>query len=243
MAQRISRAKQTHQERRSRVRSPASRACRAACASCSRCSTWCSTRATPRARVRRCSGADLTTEAIRLTRMLRRLAAGGGRGRRSARAHAAHRRPPRRPDGRRTARSFRSPNSNATCGTPRRSTKVSRWSPARWARRPLGPYQLQAAIAAVHDEAPTAEETDWPQILALYEVLERVSPGTGGHAQPCGRGGNGRRAEGRPRPARHPGRRRSDARHASPRGGARVTCSSSPATRTPPASRTDGRRG
>jgi RNA polymerase sigma factor (sigma-70 family) len=42
---------------------------------------------------------------------------------------------------------------------------------------PIGPYQLQAAIAAVHDEAPTAEETDWPQILALYEVLEEVAPG------------------------------------------------------------------
>jgi RNA polymerase sigma factor (sigma-70 family) len=42
---------------------------------------------------------------------------------------------------------------------------------------PLGPYQVQGAIAAVHDEAATAEETDWPQILALYEVLERVSPG------------------------------------------------------------------
>ena len=42
---------------------------------------------------------------------------------------------------------------------------------------PVGPYQLQAAIAAVHDEARTAAETDWPQILALYEVLERVSPG------------------------------------------------------------------
>ena len=40
----------------------------------------------------------------------------------------------------------------------------------------VGPYQLQAAIAAVHDEAPIAAETDWPQILALYEVLERVSP-------------------------------------------------------------------
>jgi predicted RNA polymerase sigma factor len=44
-------------------------------------------------------------------------------------------------------------------------------------RFPVGPYQLQAAIAAVHDEAPTAEATDWPQILALYEVLEQVSPG------------------------------------------------------------------
>jgi RNA polymerase sigma factor (sigma-70 family) len=38
----------------------------------------------------------------------------------------------------------------------------------------VGPYQLQAAIAAVHDEAARAEETDWPQILALYGVLERV---------------------------------------------------------------------
>jgi RNA polymerase sigma factor (sigma-70 family) len=44
-------------------------------------------------------------------------------------------------------------------------------------RGPVGPYQLQAAIAAVHDEAASAEETDWPQILALYNVLEEVSPG------------------------------------------------------------------
>ncbi|HZB79470.1 MAG TPA: sigma-70 family RNA polymerase sigma factor [Actinomycetota bacterium] len=41
----------------------------------------------------------------------------------------------------------------------------------------VGPYQLQAAVAAVHDEAPSAEETDWPQILALYEILEEASPG------------------------------------------------------------------
>ena len=38
-----------------------------------------------------------------------------------------------------------------------------------------GPYQLQAAIAAVHDEAPSAEATDWPQILALYELLLRIA--------------------------------------------------------------------
>jgi RNA polymerase sigma factor (sigma-70 family) len=44
-------------------------------------------------------------------------------------------------------------------------------------RGPVGPYQLQAAIAAVHDEAETAADTDWPQILALYDVLRRVSPG------------------------------------------------------------------
>jgi predicted RNA polymerase sigma factor len=42
---------------------------------------------------------------------------------------------------------------------------------------PIGPYQLQAAIAALHDEAATADATDWPQILALYDVLTTVSPG------------------------------------------------------------------
>jgi RNA polymerase sigma factor (sigma-70 family) len=39
----------------------------------------------------------------------------------------------------------------------------------------VGPYQLQAAIAAVHDEAARASETDWPQILALYDLLRRMS--------------------------------------------------------------------
>jgi predicted RNA polymerase sigma factor len=38
-----------------------------------------------------------------------------------------------------------------------------------------GPYQLQAAIAAVHGEAQHAEDTDWPQILALYEVLMTIA--------------------------------------------------------------------
>jgi len=42
-------------------------------------------------------------------------------------------------------------------------------------RTPLSPYQIQAAIAAVHDEAERAEETDWSQILALYGLLERIS--------------------------------------------------------------------
>jgi predicted RNA polymerase sigma factor len=40
----------------------------------------------------------------------------------------------------------------------------------------VGLYQLQAAIAALHDEAARAEDTDWPQILALYELLKRISP-------------------------------------------------------------------
>ncbi|MET7394492.1 DUF6596 domain-containing protein [Dactylosporangium sp. NPDC005572] len=41
---------------------------------------------------------------------------------------------------------------------------------------PPGPYQLQAAIAAVHDEAPRASETDWLQIVGLYQLLARVAP-------------------------------------------------------------------
>ncbi len=39
----------------------------------------------------------------------------------------------------------------------------------------VGPYQLQAAIAAVHDEAARPEDTDWPQIVALYDLLRRMS--------------------------------------------------------------------
>ncbi len=41
----------------------------------------------------------------------------------------------------------------------------------------IGPYQLQAAIAAVHDEAGRSEDTDWPQILALYGLLRTLAPG------------------------------------------------------------------
>jgi predicted RNA polymerase sigma factor len=44
-------------------------------------------------------------------------------------------------------------------------------------RGPVGPYQLQAAIAAVHDEARRDGDTDWPQIVALYELLRKVAPG------------------------------------------------------------------
>ena len=47
---------------------------------------------------------------------------------------------------------------------------------ASLASRPLGPYQVQAAIAAVHDEAPHPDLTDWAQIAALYGVLERLAP-------------------------------------------------------------------
>jgi RNA polymerase sigma factor (sigma-70 family) len=44
-------------------------------------------------------------------------------------------------------------------------------------RGAVGPYQLQAAIAAVHDEAPDVAGTDWVQILGLYDLLARVAPG------------------------------------------------------------------
>src|SRR6202521_6135277 len=42
--------------------------------------------------------------------------------------------------------------------------------------RPLGPYSLQGAIAACHARARTAEETDWPRIVALYDALARLTP-------------------------------------------------------------------
>jgi predicted RNA polymerase sigma factor len=42
-------------------------------------------------------------------------------------------------------------------------------------KKPLGEYRIQAAIAALHDRAATAEDTDWPQILALYGLLEQLT--------------------------------------------------------------------
>src|SRR5262249_54745739 len=52
-------------------------------------------------------------------------------------------------------------------GTPPRATAPKRGAPAS--------YQIPAAIAALHDEAPSAEATDWSQILALYGLLRRLS--------------------------------------------------------------------
>jgi predicted RNA polymerase sigma factor len=47
---------------------------------------------------------------------------------------------------------------------------------AALARSQPGPFQLQAAVAAVHAEAPRAQDTDWPQIVALYRLLARIAP-------------------------------------------------------------------
>ncbi len=120
--------------------------------------------------------ADLTAEAIRLTRLLRRLMADEDEvtgllalmlltdARRAARATG---------DG---------------SLVPLAEQDRSRWNAEMIAEGvalvsgaleagPVGPYQVQAAIAAVHDEAPTADATDWAQILGLYDVLEKVTPG------------------------------------------------------------------
>jgi predicted RNA polymerase sigma factor len=79
---------------------------------------------------------------------------------------------------------------------------------ASLATAPLGPYQLQAAIAAVHDEAPSAEDTDWTEILGLYEPLEHRSTNpmvTLNHAR---RRRDGARTAGRSRHAGDVGHRR-----------------------------------
>jgi RNA polymerase sigma factor (sigma-70 family) len=114
---------------------------------------------------------ELTSEAIRLTRLLPADAETSGLLALMLLTEA--RRPARtRPDG---------------TLVPLDEQDRSRWSQAAiregvalvqdaLAADPTGPYQLQAAIAALHDEAPSSEETDWRQIVALYRVLERVAP-------------------------------------------------------------------
>ena len=119
--------------------------------------------------------AHLTTEAIRLARELHRLLPSNGEvaGLLALLLLTDARRPARsRPDG---------------SLVPLAEQDRSRWDAAAiaegvalissaLARAPIGPYQLQAAIAAVHDEAARADDTDWRQILVLYELLAQVAP-------------------------------------------------------------------
>jgi len=119
--------------------------------------------------------ADLTAEAIRLARELHRLLPDDGEvaGLLALLLLTDARRPARsRPDG---------------SLVPLAEQDRSRWNAdaiaegvalisATLAGAQLGPYQLQAAIAAVHDEAATAADTDWRQILVLYELLAQVAP-------------------------------------------------------------------
>jgi RNA polymerase sigma factor (sigma-70 family) len=118
--------------------------------------------------------ADLTLEAIRLTRVLYRSLPGRGEveGLLALMLLTEARRPARtRPDG---------------ALVPLDEQDRGRWDHEMIAEgvalvthalgtARLGPYQLQAAIAAVHDEATSADETDWPQILELYGLLERAA--------------------------------------------------------------------
>ena len=119
---------------------------------------------------------DLTAEAIRLTRLLHRLLPGEGEVAGLLALMLLT-------DARRAART--DPGGSIV---PLAEQRRELWDAAAIAEGqailtgslgtgPIGPYQLQAAIAAVHDEAPRAEETDWPQILALYDVLAQVAPG------------------------------------------------------------------
>lgn len=120
--------------------------------------------------------ADLTTEAIRLARLLHRLLPGEGEVAGLLALMLLT-------DARRTART----DADGSI-VPLAEQRRELWDAAAIAEgvalvtrtlgtAALGPYQLQAAIAAVHDEAPAAGETDWPQILALYDVLAQVAPG------------------------------------------------------------------
>ena len=117
----------------------------------------------------------LSQEAIRLTRWLHRLLPDDGEvtGLLALMLLTDARRPARtRPDG---------------SLVPLAEQDRSRWDQAKIAEGvalvtgalpsgEVGPYQLQAAIAAVHDEATTMADTDWPQILGLYDLLELAAP-------------------------------------------------------------------
>ena len=89
----------------------------------------------------------------------------------------------------------------------------------------VGLYQLQAAIAAVHDEAARAEDTDWPQILASVRTAEtRVSQSHGdAQSRNCGR--HGARPRERPRTAEGARYRRAARWSLSSRCGSRASCS------------------
>ena len=99
----------------------------------------------------------------------------------------------------------------ARAGTGGRSRRAWRCVERGAALRRAGPYQLQAAIAALHAEAARAAETDWPQIAALYAVLAALRAVAGGRAEPRRRRRDGDGSE-RPACAARRARRRRSAR-------------------------------
>ena len=119
---------------------------------------------------------ELTAEAIRLVRQLREQAPGDGEvaGLLALMLLTDARRPARTDPG--------------GALVPLAEQDRSRWDrraiaegveliSAAMARAPIGPYQLQAAIAAVHDEAASSGATDWREILGLYDLLRLIAPG------------------------------------------------------------------
>jgi RNA polymerase sigma factor (sigma-70 family) len=116
---------------------------------------------------------DLSGEAIRLTRAVHRLLPGDGEvaGLLALMLLTDARRPARTgPDGELVPLAEQDRNRWDQEAIREGVALVS----AALSRASVGPYQLQAAIAAVHDEAARAEDTDWPQILALYGLLQRL---------------------------------------------------------------------
>ena len=160
--------------RASRSASRPTTSCRSACARCSPSSTSSSTRATPRRPETSCVRRDLCDEATRLAKLLAVLM-------------------PDEPevlgllalillqDSRREARVGHEGDLILLEEQDR-----SKWDNAKidegvrmldraMARRRPGPYQLQAAIAALHAQAPSADDTDWQQIASLYGLLEELT--------------------------------------------------------------------
>ncbi|MFI5915648.1 RNA polymerase sigma factor [Dactylosporangium sp. NPDC051541] len=118
---------------------------------------------------------DLTAEAIRLTREVHRLLPADGEvaGLLALMLLTDARRPARtRPDGTLVPLAEQDRSRWLRPMIDEGTELITRTLP----QGPTGPYQLQAAIAAVHDEAGDAAATDWPQILALYQLLTRVVP-------------------------------------------------------------------
>ncbi|MEV4625137.1 DUF6596 domain-containing protein [Micromonospora sp. NPDC049523] len=119
---------------------------------------------------------DLTGEAIRLTRELHRLQPDDGEvaGLLALMLLTDARRPARtRPDGSLIPLDEQDRSRWDQAAVREGVALVTRTLP----RGSAGPFQLQAAIAAVHAEATRAQDTDWPQILGLYDLLQRMAPG------------------------------------------------------------------
>lgn len=117
---------------------------------------------------------DLTAEAIRLTRMVHRTRPGDDEvtGLLALMLLTDARRPARTDEHGDLVPMAEQDRSRWNAAHIREGVSLLR---AAVAHHKPGPYQIQAAIAALHDEAPTAEATDWVQIRALYEALLRVS--------------------------------------------------------------------